>query len=147
MDIISMGVAASSLTIAKEASQQVKQLTPSYISISSGTGIFDDATFNELIENNLNQLVYEGCYYKLAFKDNSKRRYATDILKDNCLQFLEVNLSSKAYTYSTIPLDDGGQALQDHIDNTTVHTTASEKASWNNKVSCARNGEILEFSV
>ncbi len=39
MDIISMGVAANSLAIATEAAQRVKELTPSYISISSASGV------------------------------------------------------------------------------------------------------------
>lgn len=147
MDIVSMGIAVQSLTVAQQAEQQAQQLSPSYISISSASGTLDDATFNELIGNNLNQLVYEGCYYKLAFKSNTVQRYATDILTNNCLQFLEVNLTTKAYTYSTIPLGDGGQALQDHINNTTVHTTAEEKAAWNNKVSCLKTGEVLEFTT
>ena len=37
MDIVSMGIAVQSLTVAQQAEQQAQQLAPSYISISSAT--------------------------------------------------------------------------------------------------------------
>lgn len=146
MDIISMGVAANSLAIATEAAQRVKELTPSYISISSASGVLDDATFNELIDNNLNELVYGGCYYQLAYKDETIRRYATNVLHDNSLQLIELTLSTKAYQYLTIPLATG-QALENHINNTDVHIQEGERNKWNNKVSCSRSDEVLIFTI
>ena len=146
MDIISMGVAANGLAIATEAAQRVKELTPSYISISSESGVLDDATFNELIENNLNELVYGGCYFQLAYKDETTRRYATNVLRDNSLQLIELTLATKAYQYSTIPLD-SGEALDEHIHNTDVHIQEGERNAWNNKVSCSRSDEVLVFTI
>lgn len=50
--------------------------------------------------------------------------------------------------------DDIRQTLQEHIDNTQIHVTASEKDLWNNKVSCgvelispADNDYVLIFST
>ena len=118
----------------------VKKEDVAEIELSSSSGTFTPELFNILTKNNLNKLVLNNIVYALGYRDNTTRRYTTDIL-DNLgnLQMIDVSLSTRKWQYRTV----GNTALEQHIADTTVHTTQAEKDYWNNKITCAVDGEIL----
>lgn len=42
--------------------------------------------------------------------------------------------------------DDIAKDLYDHISNTSIHVSSSDRTFWDSKLNCNLNGEILEFN-
>ena len=150
MDVLARGMAANSIQQVEAANKRIDQIeqeigpiAASDVTITEASGVFDDETFENLRKSTLSQIIYNGCYYKLAYKDNTTRRYITDILYQGNTQIINVTIATKAYQYSVI-ID---PALEQHINNTSVHIQDGERDRWNNKVSCSRSNEVLIFSV
>lgn len=150
MDVLARGMAANSIQQVEAANKRIDQIeqeiapiAASDVTITQASGVFDDETFENLRKSTLSQIIYNGCYYKLAYKDNTTRRYVTDILYQGNTQIINVTIATKAYQYSVI-ID---PALEQHINNTNVHIQDGERERWNNKVSCSRSNEVLIFSV
>lgn len=150
MDVLARGMAANSIQQVEAANKRIDQIeqeigpiAASDVTITEASGVFDDETFENLRKSTLSQIIYNNCYYKLAYKDNTTRRYVTDVLYQGNTQIINVTIATKAYQYSVI-ID---PALEQHINNTNVHIQDGERDRWNNKVSCSRSNEVLIFSV
>lgn len=150
MDVLARGMAANSIQQVEAANKRIDQIeqeigpiAASDVTITEASGVFDDETFENLRKSTLSQIIYNNCYYKLAYKDNTTRRYVTDVLYQGNTQIINVTIATKAYQYSVI-ID---PALEQHIHNTSVHIQDGERERWNNKVSCSRSNEVLIFSV
>lgn len=150
MDVLARGMAANSIQQVEVANKRIDQIeqeigpiAASDVTITEASGVFDDETFENLRKSTLSQIIYNNCYYKLAYKDNTIRRYVTDILYQGNTQIINVTIATKAYQYSVI-ID---PALEQHINDTNVHVQDGERDRWNNKVSCSRSNEVLIFSI
>ena len=103
-----------------------------YVYLQSATGTLDVDTFNSLIDNDLNELVYNNCYYKLGYRDSSTRRYVTSILSGGKVQYIDVNLATREWAHSAVL----NEVLQAHISDGSSHLSAGEREYWNDKVTC-----------
>lgn len=150
IDVLARGMAANTIEMIEQANeridtieQEIAPIAASDVTITEASGVFDDEAFENLRKSTLSQIIYNNCYYKLAYKDNTTRRYITDILYQGNIQIINVTIATKAYQYSVI----SDPALEQHINNTNVHIQDGERDRWNNKVSCSRSNEILIFSI
>lgn len=126
--------------IAAEANlqEQLDKINILYIELLEGDGTFDDKTFAKLIDNKLNQLVYNNCHFTIAYRDDTVYRYSTDILEEGYNQLIDVNLEHKTWHYWII----GNPILTEHINDRVHHVNQADRDFWNNKVTCAYvNGE------
>ena len=114
-----------------------------YITLLTPTGTLSQRDLSALANNNLSQLVYNGCYYRLAYLDSSTRRYATDVLAQGGTQYIDVNLNTRVWTYKTV----GRPELQAHINDSTAHIQSGERDYWNDKITCALDGTNTERLV
>lgn len=104
-----------------------------YITLTSPNGTFEPETLSALLNNNLNQLIYNGAHYSLGFNDGSNiRRYITTVQSNGRLQYIEVNTTNRTWTYVRVL----NEALQAHINDTSSHIQSGEREYWNDKITC-----------
>jgi hypothetical protein len=95
-----------------------------------------------LISNELDEVVYQGDYYTLAFRDDNELRYMGYTEDPNTLNIIVVNRVTGEYVYSQIV----NGLLIDHINDNERHINEGERDFWNRKLNYETEGEILTFN-
>lgn len=104
-----------------------------FVYVDSTHGYLPTSDLLKLINNKVNRIVYNNIVYYYSLKiGNIQKYFSVAINTDNNTELNEIDVDITTGEYEIV--NSTNKYLQDHINNTTIHVTASEKTFWNNKV-------------
>ena len=112
-----------------------------YIYLGQQTGTLNPDDLNTLTTNSATQLIYNNRYYILGLKDGNTRKYFA--LTENQGTIIGIDVDMMSGIWNCFELD----AVQQHIQDTTIHITEQEREFWNNKINCEMHEELERLEL
>ena len=100
------------------------------VPINADTGTFTQAQLDILNEGTSNYISYGDKIFKLKLKSHPIRKYFTQTSDPNLIELVNVNMATGDWRYETI----GNTVLTNHINDSVVHITSTERTDWNNRI-------------
>ena len=100
-----------------------------FVYVDSLSGTLDADSLKTLTANKVNRMVYDDTIYYLSILDGNVRKYFSKIQSS---VYNEIDVDTTTGAYEVISKAD--PLVTNHIENSDIHVTASEKSSWDDKV-------------
>ena len=119
------------------------------IEINEPSGTLPESYVRLLTNNTMNLIGYEvgqGKSYAFRLHSWTGENWTYGAVSEDykTTYTIVLNTTTGAYQYSSSQ-SGTEEEIEEHVSDSAIHVSDEDRENWNNKVSCAIDGEILEF--